>query len=108
MIGITAYSGQICAAGSRLYVQAGIYDNFVAAFKDMYIRTVFGDPLLPESTKGLVISQIQQSKIMGHIQKGVDQGARLLHGEKEIPGKGNFVENTAFVDVGDDMSSMQE
>jgi len=47
---------------------------------------------------------------LGHIKKGVEQGATLLHRCKEIEGKGkgNFVENTAFVDVGEDMSIMKE
>lgn len=108
VIGITAHNGQICAAGSRLYVQEGIYDKFVEKFREMSLKAVAGDPLLQGSTKGPVISSAQHEKILGHIQRGVEQGAKLLHGGKKIDGKGNFVENTAFVDVGEDMSLMQE
>jgi aldehyde dehydrogenase (NAD+) len=108
VIGITAHNGQICAAGSRVYVQAGIYDRFIAAFREKSLQAVAGDPLLAESTKGPVISRVQREKIMGHIEEGVEQGGKLLYGGKEIERKGNFVENTAFVDVGEDMSLMQE
>jgi acyl-CoA reductase-like NAD-dependent aldehyde dehydrogenase len=75
---------------------------------DKSIKAIAGDPLLPESTKGPVISQIQHSKIMGHIRKGIEQGSKLLHGGKQIDSKGNFIENTAFVDVREDTSLMQE
>jgi len=108
VIGITAHNGQICVAGSRLYVQKGIYDNFVEKFREMSLKAVAGDPLLQGSSKGPVISKVQHEKILGHIQKGVEQGAKLLYGGKEVEGKGNFVENTVFVDVGDEMSMMQE
>jgi aldehyde dehydrogenase (NAD+) len=108
VIGITAHNGQICVAGSRLYVQKGIYDKFVEKFREMSLKAVAGDPLLQDSTKGPVISKVQHEKILGHIQKGVEQGAKLLYGGKDVEGKGNFVENTAFVDVGEEMSMMQE
>ncbi|KAH8790763.1 aldehyde dehydrogenase [Hyaloscypha finlandica] len=108
VIGITAHNGQICVAGSRLYVQKGIYDKFVEKFREMSLKAVAGDPLLQGSSKGPVISKVQHEKILGHIQKGVEQGAKLLYGGKEVEGKGNFVENTVFVDVGDEMSMMQE
>jgi acyl-CoA reductase-like NAD-dependent aldehyde dehydrogenase len=98
VIGITAHNGQICVAGSRLYVQKGIYDKFVEKFREMSLKAVAGDPLLQGSSKGPVISKVQHEKILGHIQKGVEQGAKLLYGGKEVEGKGNFVENTVFVD----------
>jgi aldehyde dehydrogenase (NAD+) len=109
-IGITAHNGQICAAGSRLYVQQGIYDKFVDAFKEASSKAVAGDPLLSTSSKGPLISKTQHSKVLGHIQNGLAAGATLLHGGKEIESQpeGNYLENTAFVNVDEDMSIMKE
>jgi aldehyde dehydrogenase (NAD+) len=59
VIGITAHNGQICVAGSRVYVQKGIYDKFVGKFRGMSLKAVVGDPLLQDSTKGPVISKEQ-------------------------------------------------
>jgi aldehyde dehydrogenase (NAD+) len=108
VIGITAHNGQICAAGSRLYMQAGIYDRFVAAFREQSLKAIAGDPLLSESTKGPVINPAQHAKIVEHIQKGVEQGGKLFHGGERIESKGNFIQNTAFVDVEDHISLIQE
>jgi aldehyde dehydrogenase (NAD+) len=72
------------------------------------LKAVAGDPLLSESTKGPVIKPSQHAKISGHIQKGVEQGWKLLHGGEKIESKGNFVQNTAFVDVEGHMSLIQE
>lgn len=107
-LGITAHNGQICAAGSRLYVQAGIYDRFVESFRANSIKAVAGDPLLESSTKGPIASAVQKEKILKAIQNGLAEGAKLLHGGKEIVSEGNYIENTAFVDVSENMSIMTE
>ncbi|EEP79751.1 aldehyde dehydrogenase [Uncinocarpus reesii 1704] len=103
---ITAHNGQICAAGSRIYVQEGIYDKFIAAFTAASSKAIAGDPLLSTTTKGPIVSAGQHSKIMGYIKKGQEEGARLLHGGGQ-PANG-YIENTAFVDVQEDMTIMKE
>ncbi|KAL5329614.1 hypothetical protein ACEPPN_003129 [Leptodophora sp. 'Broadleaf-Isolate-01'] len=107
-LGITAHNGQICAAGSRILVQSGIYDQFIEAFKKRSLDAVAGDPLLANSTKGPLASRVQRDKVLGHIQKGIQDGAELLHGGKVIESNGNYLENTAFVNVTRDMSLMRD
>ncbi|CAG8890319.1 unnamed protein product [Penicillium egyptiacum] len=109
-IGITANNGQICAAGSRIYVQASIYDRFIEAYKKAAsdAATVAGNPLDVTTTKGPVVSRAQHEKILDFIRQGKKCGAKLLFGGERIGDKGYFVENTAFADVGDDATIMRE
>ncbi|KAF9887341.1 hypothetical protein FE257_010336 [Aspergillus nanangensis] len=109
-IGITANNGQICAAGSRIYVQEGIYEEFLAKYAEMARKmpAVVGDPLDPTTTKGPVVSGAQHQKILGYIAQGKKGGARLLFGGREVGEKGYFVENTAFADVGEGEAIMKE
>ncbi|KGO38161.1 Aldehyde dehydrogenase, N-terminal [Penicillium expansum] len=109
-IGITANNGQICAAGSRIYVQASIYDRFIEAYKKAAADapTVAGNPLDASTTKGPVVSRVQHEKILDFIRQGKQSGAKLLFGGERIGDKGYFVQNTAFADVGDDATIMRE
>ncbi|XXG99999.1 hypothetical protein Hte_006341 [Hypoxylon texense] len=107
-IGITASNGQICAAGSRIYVQDTIYDKFLVEFSKRSRDAVHGDPLLPETTKGAVASKAQMDKILSYVEKGKASGLRLLHGGEKLPGDGYFVANTAFADVDQNHSIMRE
>ncbi|KAJ5455986.1 uncharacterized protein N7458_004250 [Penicillium daleae] len=109
-IGITANNGQICAAGSRIYVQDTIYDRFVEAYKKAAASapTVAGNPLDPATTKGPVVNCAQHQKILDYIRQGKESGAQLLFGGERIGDKGYFVQNTAFVDVADDATIMRE
>ncbi|PSN66177.1 putative aldehyde dehydrogenase [Corynespora cassiicola Philippines] len=104
--GITANNGQICAAGSRIYVHSSIYNEFIKNFSERSARAIHGDPLLPKTTKGPVIGDTQHSKIMGYIEKGKSSNARLIHGGESLGG--NFIANTAFADVADDDIIMKE
>ncbi|KAJ5403193.1 hypothetical protein N7509_003064 [Penicillium cosmopolitanum] len=109
-IGITANNGQICAAGSRIYVQERIYDRFIEAYKQAAANapTVAGNPLETSTTKGPVVSCTQHQKILDYIRQGKQSGARLLFGGEPIGSKGYFVQNTAFADVPDDATIMRE
>ena len=109
-IGITANNGQICAAGSRIYVHEPIYDRFIEAYKKASAEapTVAGNPLEQSTTKGPVVSRVQHQKIMDYIRQGRESGARLLFGGDKIGEQGYFVQNTAFADVADDATIMRE
>ncbi|KAF7558088.1 hypothetical protein G7Z17_g133 [Cylindrodendrum hubeiense] len=107
-IGITANNGQVCAAGSRIYVHESIYDAFLLAFAEKLVGTTHGDPLLPETTKGPVISANQKKKISQYITHAKQSGIRLLVGGQDISGNGNFVPSTAFADVPEDSRVMLE
>lgn len=107
-LGITVSNGQICAAGSRIYVQDTIYDKFVDEFTKRVREAVHGDPLLPETTKGPVVARAQLDRILSYVQKGRESGARLLSGGHQLSGAGHFVANTAFADVDQAADIMQE
>lgn len=107
-IGFTANNGQVCAAGSRIYVHASIYDRFLLVLAEKLANTTHGDPLLSETTKGPVISQRQREKIIEYIRHAKESGIRLLAGGEEISDDGHFVPNAAFADVPDDARIMQE
>lgn len=109
-IGITANNGQICAAGSRIYVQESIYESFLEAYKKAAAAApaIAGNPLDASTTKGPVVSQAQHQKILDYIRQGRESGARLLFGGERIGDKGYFVQNTAFADVADDAAIMRE
>lgn len=109
-IGITANNGQICAAGSRIYVHESIYERFIEAYTQAAENapTVAGNPLDTSTTKGPVVSHAQHQKILEYIRQGKQSGARLLFGGQRIGDRGYFVQNTAFADVTDDASIMRD
>ncbi|KAM5350451.1 hypothetical protein ACJ41O_006956 [Fusarium nematophilum] len=110
-MGITVHNGQICAAGSRIYVQEDIYDRFVAEFSARTKDAVAGDPLLDDTVKGPVISAVQKRRILGYIEKAKKEGTPLLHGGDDsvsLKSKGHFVPNTAFKEVSADATIMKE
>ncbi|RYP14185.1 hypothetical protein DL765_006546 [Monosporascus sp. GIB2] len=107
-LGITVNNGQVCIAGSRIYVQDTIYEKFVQEFSRRTANSVHGDPLLPETTKGPVISATHRDRVLSFVETGKDAGAVLLHGGAALPGKGYFIANTAFKDVGQKTPIMQQ
>ncbi|KAH7039576.1 aldehyde dehydrogenase domain-containing protein [Microdochium trichocladiopsis] len=107
-LGITASNGQICAAGSRIYVQDTIYHKFVEEFSRRSRDAVHGDPLLAETTKGPVASEAQLDKILSYVERAKQSKARLLHGGEALPGKGHFMANTAFADVDQNDAIMRD
>ena len=64
--GIFYNHGQCCCAGSRIYVQEGIYDKFVEAFKARAQKNVVGDPFAKDTFQGPQVSQLQYDRIMGY------------------------------------------
>lgn len=107
MIGITAGEGEICAAGSRIYVQDTIYEKFLKAFSDQCKKAVSGDPMASGTSKGPLISDQQREKVSRYIEEAKAKGTPLLHGGNRI-GRSNAIENTAFFDVPEDSAIMKE
>ncbi|KAL3444539.1 putative aldehyde dehydrogenase [Aspergillus insuetus] len=107
LLGSTANNGQICALGSRIYVQAGIYDAFLREFKARVesLSSKQGDPLAAGVNKGPIISGAQYKKIATYIDGAKDEGAQLLTGgASQAIGSSGFVQNTYFTDVREDMT----
>ena len=109
-MGIFYGKGEVCAAGSRLLVERSIYDDFVAKLADRAKKMVPGDPMDPKSRLGALVSSQQMDKVLGYVDTGVKEGARLVAGGQRAPinGKGAFVQATVFADVDNQMKLAQE
>jgi aldehyde dehydrogenase (NAD+) len=106
--GIFFNHGQCCCAGSRVYVQEGIYDQFVQKFKERAAKNVVGDPFDPQTFQGPQVSQLQFDRIMSYIDHGKQNGATVEIGGKRKGDKGYFIEPTIFSNVTEDMKIVQE
>ena len=100
--------GQICIAGSRLFVQKKSFDKVMAAIQDRAQSMKVGPGMNPASEMGPLINPKQKMRVLGYIEDGVDSGARLLVGGQGIDRPGNFVQPTVFVDVDDNSSIYRE
>ncbi|ORX99030.1 aldehyde dehydrogenase, allergen Cla h 10 [Clohesyomyces aquaticus] len=106
--GIYFNHGQCCCAGSRVYVQEGIYDKFIQRFKERAAKNTVGDPFDTNTFQGPQVSQLQFDRIMSYIEEGKKAGATIETGGKRIGNKGFFIEPTIFSNVTEDMKIVQE
>ena len=106
--GIYMNHGQCCCAGSRIYVQEGIYDKFLDAFKARAQKNVVGAPHEPSTFQGPQVSQLQFDRIMGYIEEGKKAGAKIETGGERHGTEGYFIQPTIFSNVSEDMKIMQE
>jgi aldehyde dehydrogenase (NAD+) len=98
------HCGQCCTAGSRLFVEEKIRNEFVGRLAEKAKKRKIGDPLDPATEQGPQVSQEQLDKILGYIDLGKTQGAKLLSGGHRVGSKGFFVEPTIFDNVTDSMA----
>ena len=101
-------TGQICSNGTRVFVQDGIKDTFLARLSERMKGAKIGDPMDEATTIGPMISDRQRAIVMGYIEKGIEEGARLVAGGKSVAGDGYFIEPTVFADVTDEMTIARE
>ena len=108
--GIFYGKGEVCAAGSRILVESSIYDEFLEAFQDRAGKTTVGDPMDKDTRLGAIASQEQLEKVLGYVEAGKEEGARLVTGgeRRDVGGKGFFVEATVFADVEPEMRIARE
>jgi len=107
-VGVFFNQGQCCIAGSRVFVHENIYDEFVRRTALCTSGRKLGDPSDPSTGQGPQIDEAQMKKILEYIEKGKNEGARLIAGGKRWGKKGYFVEPTVFADVTDNMSIAKE
>jgi aldehyde dehydrogenase (NAD+) len=100
--------GQCCCAGSRLFVEEKAYDEFVERSTARAKRRTVGDPFDPNTEQGPQVDQDQYNKVMGYIERGKKEGARLMCGGAGVGDRGYFVQPTVFADVKDDMAIARE
>jgi aldehyde dehydrogenase (NAD+) len=98
------HGGQCCTAGSRLFVEDKVHFEFVDRLAQRAKKRKLGDPLDATTEQGPQVSQEQMDKILGYVNLGQKQGAKLLTGGRRLGDKGYFVEPTIFDDVKDDMA----
>ncbi|XP_009403415.2 aldehyde dehydrogenase family 2 member C4 isoform X1 [Musa acuminata AAA Group] len=95
--------GEICVAGSRVYVQEGIYDEFVRKIAESSKNWIVGDPFDAHVHQGPQVDKKQFEKVLKYIDHGKREGATVLTGGKPCGEKGFYIEPTIFTDVKDDM-----
>ncbi|KAI5651557.1 aldehyde dehydrogenase family domain-containing protein [Phthorimaea operculella] len=95
--------GQCCCAGSRTFVEDKIYDKFVEMSAERAKRRVVGNPFDPKTESGPQIDSEQHQKILGLIETGKQQGAKLVTGGSRAGSRGYYVQPTVFKDVQDNM-----
>ncbi len=110
--GIFANKGEVCSSGSRLLLDARIHDEFLERLAARARKMKVGDPLDAASEMGSQISAGQLDRIMGYIDSGKQEGARVLcGGERDVEGanaRGFFVKPTVFSEVKPSMKIAQE
>ena len=110
-IGIFYGKGEVCAAGSRLFVEKKIHDDFMQKLIDRAKKMQPGDPLDPKTRFGALVSEQQMNTVLKYIDKGKSEGAKLVAGGARASignGKGCFVQPTVFDAVRNDMTIARE
>ncbi len=106
--GLFFNQGQCCTAGSRLFVQESIYEEFVAKMVAKAKSRRVGDPFDTSTEQGPQVSQEQFDRVMGYIDAGQKGGAKMLFGGQRVGDRGYFIQPTVFTDVKDDMKIAKE
>jgi aldehyde dehydrogenase (NAD+) len=105
-------SGQICSAGTRLFVEQRVYDEFVGKVADFGKKLRVGNGLDPETQIGPLVSEQQLERVTGYLAVGQKEGAKALAGGARLTegplAKGYFVPPTVFANVNDDMRIAKE
>ncbi len=101
-------SGQVCSNGTRVFVQKGIKEQFLARLSERLATAKIGDPLDESVNFGPMVSENQMNIALGYIEKGKAEGARLVYGGERIKGDGFYMQPTVFADVTDDMTIARE
>ncbi|MGO9212128.1 MAG: aldehyde dehydrogenase family protein [Terriglobales bacterium] len=109
--GIFYGKGEVCNAGSRLFLETKVQDEFLGKLVERTKKLVPGDPLDPKTRLGAIVSQQQMQQVLGYIDKGKSEGAQLIAGGKRASvgnGNGFFIEPTIFGGVKNDMTIARE
>ncbi|MBV8601103.1 MAG: aldehyde dehydrogenase [Candidatus Eremiobacteraeota bacterium] len=106
------HSGQVCLAGTRLFVQAGIYETFVERYLERVRALRVGDPESPESDLGPLISAPHRARVEGFIERALAEGATaLLHGGRPAHAElanGHYLEPSIFAPPSDEIAVARE
>lgn len=106
--GIFFNQGEMCTAGSRIFVEAGGYDQFMSVVNARAAKMVAGDPLNPKTRLGALISGEHLNTVLNYVDVGRKEGARVTVGGERIGSKGYFMQPTVLEDVTNQMRVAQE
>jgi phenylacetaldehyde dehydrogenase len=106
--GIFFNQGEVCSAGSRLYVQSGQFDRVVEGISAAAAGIKVGHGLDPDTDMGPLVSAEQFDRVTGYLAKGAEEGSRAVAGGNAIDGPGYFVEPTVLVGAGADHAIVRE
>jgi len=101
--GLYFNQGQCCCAGSRVFVEAKVYDEVVDRMAEKNQGCKIGDPFDPETKQGPQVDKAQFDKILKYVEYGKKDGAKCISGGKRHGDKGYFIEPTLFANVTDEM-----
>jgi len=107
-IGIFYGKGEVCAAGSRLFVEKKIKDDFMQKLVERARKMQPGDPLDPKTRFGALVHERQMQTVLGYIEKGKAEGAKLVAGGARAGDQGCFVQPTVFDGVTNEMTIARE
>ncbi|MDR1216311.1 MAG: aldehyde dehydrogenase family protein [Treponema sp.] len=111
-LGILFNQGQVCCAGSRVFVQEKIYDEFVKRAVEAFKKVKVGDPLNPATQMGSLIYEAHMKDVLEYIEVGKQEGAKVIVGGERITSdgldKGFFIQPTLLADVTNNMRVAQE
>lgn len=112
LTGIFYNKGEVCAAGSRLFVEKSVHDRVVEEVVRAAEKLPLGDPREQGTRMGPVVSEAQMERVLGYIEAGKKEGAKLACGGERATdvngGKGYFVRPTVFTHVDNEMTIAQE
>lgn len=101
-------SGQVCSNGTRVFVHSAIKQKFLKRVAERLAHAIIGDPRDEATNFGPMVSARQMEIVLGYIDKGKAQGARLVYGGNRVDQPGFYVQPTVFADVRDDMVIARE
>jgi phenylacetaldehyde dehydrogenase len=92
--------GQVCVAGSRLFIEEPVFKDVMSGLKEIAGSMKLGSGRNPESQMGPLVSQEQHERVLGYIDRGVREGGEVLTGGGRHGDKGYFVQPTIFTNCG--------
>ncbi|SLN11912.1 NAD/NADP-dependent betaine aldehyde dehydrogenase [Roseovarius albus] len=101
-------SGQVCSNGTRVFVQKGIKEAFLKRLTERLSTAIIGDPMDEATNFGPMVSENQLNIVLGYVEKGQAEGARLVCGGTRIEQPGSWITPAVFADVTDDMAIARE
>jgi acyl-CoA reductase-like NAD-dependent aldehyde dehydrogenase len=107
-MGIFIHSGQACVAGSRVFVQRGVYERVVEGIATLASKIRLGGPKEGKVHSGPLISERQLHRVMGYIDEGRANGAEIVIGGHRLDRTGYFVHPTVLAEVTSDMRLYRE